>query len=583
LNFNKKEEIMMNLLLVFLMALTTNNLPSLPSFGGGGPDAYGYRWLDSDTVCPGAPTFNWISINRIGTRITGLADDNVVGPFSIGFEFPYYWYRVNRFYLGSNGYIAFDDNFLSAHPFQNVPNPSRPNNVLAPLMCDLDPGSGGSVWYWTNNRDTCIIEFDSVPFWNTGGMNSFQIILSKNDSIIRFQYLIQNGQPYGGWRSTGSSTIGIENVVGQVGLSYMHAGLPDYNLPHANLAIIFIPPESTNYVVNDMACWYVMNEQSEGIFIYQGDTVVLRGAIKNTGNRQASNFPVYCWVRSMPAGTIVLADTLRIDAMTPGEIREITFNRRWVPTTTGQYAIDIKTGLTGDMVPNNDQIRLEARVVSYPGELRYEDLASPHGMWAWNGPGGYGAHFVPPRYPCRITQVKIYASATSATPISVLILKDNGPNNSPGETLYLTQTTISTQQWYNINVSPAVVINSGGFFVGGISNISNQPSFGMDTLNTPSRQTWEYTTSWAKYRTADKHDVMIRAVVEMVPGVEEEISASPLRRNENWVMKADEWKALKKKGYELFNVNGQKISQIEKEGIYFLKEKEHYRKIIILH
>ena len=45
-------------------------------WGGGGPDSFGYRYLDSDTICPGAPTFNWVSIKGIGTRITTLGDDN---------------------------------------------------------------------------------------------------------------------------------------------------------------------------------------------------------------------------------------------------------------------------------------------------------------------------------------------------------------------------------------------------------------------------------------------------------------------------------------------------------------------------
>ena len=233
---------MLNTLLV--IALMTISPPSNSvskfiaplDFSDGGPDTFGYTWLDSDTTAPGAPTYDWIPIYGVGTRVTGLADDNVVGPFPIGFDFPYYWYTVNSFYIGSNGYISFGDNFNASSPFHAVPSVARPNNVLAPLMSDLDPGVGrAAYWYWTNdNNDTLIVEFDSVRFWNVASSNnSFQIILSRPDSSITYQYKEQTGAPYSGWADS-SSAIGIENVTGTVGLRYLYEGLPSTNMPHAS-------------------------------------------------------------------------------------------------------------------------------------------------------------------------------------------------------------------------------------------------------------------------------------------------------------------------------------------------------------
>jgi hypothetical protein len=215
--------------------------------GGGGPDSFGYRYLDSDTVCPGAPTFNWVSIKGVGTRITTLADDNDAGPFQLGFEFPYYWYRVTSCYVGSNGLMAFHEHALQAFPGDTIPDPWPPNNFLAPLMCDLDCSAGGSphgsVWYWTSaDADSFIVEYDSIRFWSTGGNNTFQIILSKPDSTITFQYKEQSGAPFGGWVS---NQTGIENVTGTIGLNYLSGMYPPQNMYHDSLAVLFIPPESS--------------------------------------------------------------------------------------------------------------------------------------------------------------------------------------------------------------------------------------------------------------------------------------------------------------------------------------------------
>ncbi len=51
----------------------------------GGPDTFGYRWKDSDD--PGEPTYSWVDITGTGTEITGLGDDNNVGPLILGLIF----------------------------------------------------------------------------------------------------------------------------------------------------------------------------------------------------------------------------------------------------------------------------------------------------------------------------------------------------------------------------------------------------------------------------------------------------------------------------------------------------------------
>ena len=90
--------------------------------GTGGPDDYGYTWIDSDSA--GGPNYQWVDITtKAGAvEITSMmGDDNVVGPLDVGFDFNYYWYTVDHCYIGSNGYISFADNDNYSHPFSMLP------------------------------------------------------------------------------------------------------------------------------------------------------------------------------------------------------------------------------------------------------------------------------------------------------------------------------------------------------------------------------------------------------------------------------------------------------------------------------
>ena len=73
----------------------------------GGPDTYGYIWRDSND--PNGPAYSWVDVPTLAgaTMVTGLADDNIRGPYAVGFPFHFYWYDVTTFRIGSNGYLAF--------------------------------------------------------------------------------------------------------------------------------------------------------------------------------------------------------------------------------------------------------------------------------------------------------------------------------------------------------------------------------------------------------------------------------------------------------------------------------------------
>ncbi|MEO0082311.1 MAG: T9SS type A sorting domain-containing protein [candidate division WOR-3 bacterium] len=471
----------------------------------GGPDAYGYRWIDSDTA--GGPVYNWVDIKARGTMVTGLGDDNVVGPFPIGFDFPYYWYRVNQVYVGSNGYIAFHDNALAAHPFPTIPKTTRPNNLLAPLMSDIDCSVGGSVWYW-GNSDTFIVQYDSVKFWNTGGNNTFQIILTRADSCIKFQYKEQTGTPYNGWTSETNNT-GIENVGGNIGLSWLSGRTPSRNMYHPGLAILFYPPDSTNYQVHDAGIRNAMNDRSGGMFVLNGSPMTFWAVARNYGNQPEGDFKSF--VRVKQGAVVRFTDSVTTSVPNPGDIDSIVFPNTYTPTVNGTYTIEVYTRLAGDVFPANDTAKVELHVVTLPGTLSYDDGVPEH-MWAWNGPGGYGARFVPPVYPCSITTIRIMAGAQTATQCALGLFDDNGPGGSPGDTLFIGTINVTTQTWYPLNLPTPAVITEGAFFVGAMSAVPSAPSFGGDSTPPYAGQSWEYTGVWAPSRHADE-DVMANAMI----------------------------------------------------------------------
>ena len=199
----------------------------------GGPDQYGYYWQDS-------LPYQWIDITQTGTQITGLADDNSVGPFAMNWSFNYYGTWVDSIKIGSNGWLSFDNPTNIAHCFPPIPTPGGNGDaLLAPLMADLNffgAGNQGRVYLYDNGVDSLIISYIDVPFWVNAtpdytGKFTFQVILSGYDNSITFQYDtldIGTGQFAGGCST--NVVVGIESPTGADGLQYLADSLPGFPL-----------------------------------------------------------------------------------------------------------------------------------------------------------------------------------------------------------------------------------------------------------------------------------------------------------------------------------------------------------------
>ncbi len=495
--------------LAFAGAANKTVYPPSPWFDArGGPDAYGYTWVDSDE--PGGPAVAWIDITTTGTQIAGLGDDNIVGPFGIGFNFTFYWYPVSQFYVGSNGYVKFPPPFMAASPFPTaIPLPANPNDFIAPYLCDLYFGPSApnaEAYYWTNNTDQCVISFLNVPGWNLT-VNpqrscNFQVVLNGSDSTIHLNYLTCDPDLY----TANSQVIGIENVSGQVGLARSIGA----NIPHANYTVVYEPPASSTYQAHDFATLAVMNEGSHGITHLVNEVYTPVATIGNVGNQPEAAADVTCTI--LQGASQVYTSSTMVTNLAPGQQVNVTFPTSWTPTAIANYTIRVDVILTGDMNPNNNRMEGEICVTQIPGLLKWDSGTASSG-WSWaGGSGGMAQCFVPPSYPCTIDSIIFYNYSGGTTIPYFLgkVIDDNGPNGSPGDSLFGAQITATTAGWHSAAVT-GVTINEGAFYVMWESPGENCPNIGYGVTAPFSRNAWEYTGVWALYRANDTNEIMIRA------------------------------------------------------------------------
>ncbi len=216
-----------------------------PTEGRGGPDTFGYEWIDSDE--PGGPIFNWVDITGVGTPIpssqwtgsggTPNADDGRT-TVPLPFSFSYYGADYTSIKLVTNGWMSFETS-STLTSFTNSPIPSTgttaPNNALYPWWDDLDLRTSGTVHYYDDAANgRFIIQYTNVPHYGTTepGTYSFQVLIYANGSIV-CQYLDMQ-------QTINSATIGIENADGSTGLQVAH----NASYMHNNLAILFHLPDA---------------------------------------------------------------------------------------------------------------------------------------------------------------------------------------------------------------------------------------------------------------------------------------------------------------------------------------------------
>lgn len=478
------------------------------------PDAFGYTYVRSTD--PGGPVYNWIDITTIGTQVNGLTDDNNVGPYPVGFDFPYYWYSFNSFRVGSNGYITPGNqtsNFAS--PFAELPATAGPNDIIAALVGDLvfsgQTNAGGQCFYWSNNVDTLIVSYINVTEWeqtiNPSATHTFQIILSKVDSSITFQYGAQGGA----FNTPNNTTlcIGIENQTGTIGLNYgFSAAAPHAFMPTNGLAVKIKRTVNTGLSITDAGMVGGFNFENIAKIIQLSQSDSIKAVVKNFGTITLSNVRITHQI--VKSGQPTFRDTIFIASMAPSEEMLITFPKVFTPASTGTYTATFTATIAGDQGPtNNTKIAEIVSVDLTPGvdrEIAFE-AGTNSGNINWTGGGGMGVLFDVPSYPVNIISARVNIEAVTSPSLTVQILSDS--MGQPGHPL-ATRNITAIVGWNTIDfASDSVIIENGSFFIGCVGQVA----YRYETTSPISNRTWEYTGGWAPYRSRDVNDVHIRVTV----------------------------------------------------------------------
>ncbi len=506
--------------LISLVAILATIMPLLAQVTSGGPDAYGYTWRNNDDT-GSAPQFQWFDITTIGTQVTGLTDDNVVGPFSVSSGFQFYWYPTNQFWIGSNGYVSFaGDNIASPFPAA-IPLSSGANDFLAPFLSDLNFSGLGNpaACYYYSNTDTLCISYHNVPYWtslgnNWTGSNTFQIIFNKSDFSITYNFLSSSM----GTNTSVDMAIGIENVSGTLGLGVAFDSVPD-----DSATIKFYYPSVVTFAVTDGGIGWTGNPKSAGIFVKSlGDPISLNANIRNFGNQALGSFSANDTVFEV-GGSGVTGGSITIPALGVGKDTNVTFPNQFSAPNDGIFIYESYTsGITGDLTASNNALQMEVVAIDTTQTtmtLEYTDESPDGAGLGWNGGnGGIGIYIEPPFYPAKIVSSRFHITTTGTAGFFAKIYDDDGTNGGPGTLLdsnFVGTSAITLNDYTTVPVdSDYLVIDSGGVYLlwlmagAGIN-------LGRDLTAPFSRQTYEVLAgSWAEYRDRLTEDFLLGLNVE---------------------------------------------------------------------
>jgi gliding motility-associated-like protein len=215
----------------------------------------------------------------VGATSVVIGDDQVLGPFPIGFTFCFFGNSYTQFYLCSNGWIGFTAGQTANFVVNAIPNagPSTPKNCIMGPWTDWNPSLAGGPFlcYQTLGTAPCrrlVVSWRQCPMYScTNLKGTVQIILYETTNLIENH--LTNKPVCPSWVS-GFCTEGIHNLAGNTAV--VVPGRNGSAWTAANDAWRWVP---TGGVVTPTLNWYVVGNP---VPFAQGNSVVVTPAV--TGN-----------------------------------------------------------------------------------------------------------------------------------------------------------------------------------------------------------------------------------------------------------------------------------------------------------
>jgi gliding motility-associated-like protein len=184
----------------------------------------------NDTINPGVAVTLTATYGSPGIPVI-LGDDNIAGPFPIGFSFRFFGKNFTEFYVGANGWMSFIPNPNSSGERDPKPVPNNdskyPKYVIMGPWIDLVPDSLDTYVFYLSSGDApnrqLVVMWCQVPMFSNDpnktcrdSVATFQVILHEGTNTIEDQILTKKRCDV--WWDN-RATLGVENGDGSIGFA----------------------------------------------------------------------------------------------------------------------------------------------------------------------------------------------------------------------------------------------------------------------------------------------------------------------------------------------------------------------------